>query len=437
MSDHTWEETEKPVPFLRLGPRPDRTTHEGWQEFRRTRELFVPVKKISVAEYRLMSPRKKSLYDLHRAATHVNMRMEETPMSAVVTTLMRARIQNNAMRIGPSTLDGLMINGGGYQGKTETACRTAVEFEDTVRLLFEQNRAYYFDPMPGTRDIIAPVAYCQTPVKATPIGLCEAILDYYGAPYGKNLRGMIRNVRASIKAHATTVLIVDDITRLKMHREDDQDTLDLIRGLMDLDVTLVLIGVNIPRSGLLREGWHDPRTKQWVYEPLKKGKSYNPDASTQTERRFDLVNLDPFDFTTDAGTAAFVDHLEATENQIRLFNAGPGTLSEGAMPEYLRRRTHGIVGLLRRLIEDGLTKAMESGLEDLTTSLLDEITINLGNIPGQYGVRDAESGEIPDVHTSPEPEQGPERKVETKSVKPRKRRNTVLDDRGTPPAAEA
>ncbi len=222
-----------------------------------------------------------------------------------------------------------------------------------------------------------------------------------------------------------------------MHREDDQDTLDLIRGLMDLDVTLVLIGVNIPRSGLLREGWHDPRTKQWVYEPLKKGKSYNPDASTQTERRFDLVNLDPFDFTTDAGTAAFVDHLESTENQIRLFNAGPGTLSAGAMPEYLRRRTHGIIGLLRRLIEDGLTKAMESGLEDLTIGLLDEITINLGNIPGQYGVRDAESGEIPDVDTSPEPEQGPERKVETKSVKPRKRRNTVLDDRGSPPAAEA
>jgi len=28
--------------------------------------------------------------------------------------------------------------------------------------------------------------------------------------------------------HNTTVLILDDITRLKMHREDDQDTLDLI-----------------------------------------------------------------------------------------------------------------------------------------------------------------------------------------------------------------
>ncbi|MFD5741272.1 ATP-binding protein [Streptomyces massasporeus] len=418
-----------PVPFLRFGPRPDRTRHEGWQEFCRTRDLFVPVQRISLAEYRLMSPRKQSLHDLYRAATHVNMRMLETPMSMVVTTLLRSRIQNNAMRIYPSTLDGLMINGGGYQGKTETACRAAADFEDTWRTLFAQFPEYYLDPMPGTRDLIAPVAYCQAPVKATPIGLCEAILDYYGAPYGKNLRGMIRNVRESIRAHATTVLIIDDITRLKMHREDDQDTLDLIRGLMDLDVTLVLIGVNIPRSGLLREGWHDPRTNQWVYEPLKKSKSYNPDASTQTERRFDLVNLDPFDYSSDAGITAFIDHLIGIENQIRLFNAGPGTLSEGRMPEYLNRRTHGIVGLLRRLIEDGLTKAMESGLEDLTIDLLDEITINLGNVPG----RDPEAGEIPNVDTSPQPEQKPA----PKTAKSRKGRNTVLDDRGTPPAAEA
>ncbi|MFF0337747.1 hypothetical protein ACFYUM_34810 [Streptomyces fimicarius] len=98
------------------------------------------------------------------------------------------------------------------------------------------------------------------------------------------------------------------------------------------------------------------------------------------------------------------------------------------MPEYLYRRTHGIVGLLRRLIEDGLTKAIESGLEDLTIDLLDEITINLGNVPGKDDGRDAEAGEIPDIDTSPKRKPGP---------KPRKGRNSVYDDRGTPPAAEA
>ncbi|MFE4536351.1 hypothetical protein ACFRKB_14900 [Streptomyces scopuliridis] len=103
------------------------------------------------------------------------------------------------------------------------------------------------------------------------------------------------------------------------------------------------------------------------------------------------------------------------------------------MPEYLYRRTHGIVGLLRRLIEDGLTKAMESGLENLTIDLLDEIAINLGNVPGKDGIRDAEAGEIPDVDTAPQPKAKAARKI----PKARKGRNTVLDDRGTPPAAEA
>jgi hypothetical protein len=45
MSNLHPEPSNAPVPFLRFGPRPDRTRHEGWQEFRRTRDLFVPVEK--------------------------------------------------------------------------------------------------------------------------------------------------------------------------------------------------------------------------------------------------------------------------------------------------------------------------------------------------------------------------------------------------------
>ena len=44
-------------------------------------------------------------------------------------------------------------------------------------------------------------------------------------------------MRDAIRDHHTTALLIDDITRLRLHREDDQDTLDLIRELMDLNVT--------------------------------------------------------------------------------------------------------------------------------------------------------------------------------------------------------
>ncbi|WP_405819835.1 AAA family ATPase [Streptomyces sp. NBC_01390] len=409
------------VPFLRFGPSPNRVTHEGYQQWRQTRGTFIPAPRLSLDQYRAMSPRKRGLHDLHRTATHVNLRMQETPMSAQVTALMRSRIQNNALKQTPGTRDGLMINGGGYQGKTETACETAAEFEDFWRDLHHQLNP---NAIPGTRDLFLPVAYCQTPVKATPKGLCEAILDFYGAPHAKTLRGLIRNVRDSLHAHCTTALLMDDITRLKMHREDDQDTLDLIRDLMSLNVTLILIGVNIPSSGLLREGRHDPRTGQMVLSPTKRGKSYNDEAATQTERRFDMINLNPFHYDTPLGIAAWVNHLAGVEDQLRLFQAAPGMLTDGTMPEYLFRRTEGIVGLLKRLIEDGCTKAMENTQENLTISLFDEIPINLGNIPG----RDAASGEIPVL------------RGEEEAVPPKRRkrgRNTVFDDQGGRPAADA
>ncbi|MFD4599803.1 hypothetical protein ACFWPQ_17450 [Streptomyces sp. NPDC058464] len=58
--------------------------------------------------------------------------------------------------------------------------------------------------------------------------------------------------------------MIDDITRLKLHREADQDVLDLIREMMSMPVALILVGVGIPASGLLRESRRDPKTQEWV-----------------------------------------------------------------------------------------------------------------------------------------------------------------------------
>ncbi|MFJ3308337.1 hypothetical protein ACIPSA_35725 [Streptomyces sp. NPDC086549] len=95
-----------------------------------------------------------------------------------------------------------------------------------------------------------------------------------------DLPELIRQVAASLSDYGTKVLILDDITRLRMHGADDQDTLDLIRAFMSMHVTLVLVGVDTPGSGLLREDC-GPGAVRGVngWEP------------THTERRFDLVEL--------------------------------------------------------------------------------------------------------------------------------------------------
>ncbi|WP_434600130.1 hypothetical protein [Streptomyces sp. A5-4] len=196
-----------------------------------------------------------------------------------------------------------------------------------------------------------------------------------------------------------------------MHRADDQDTLDLIRAFMSMHVTLVLVGVNIQASGLLREGLRDAATGQWTLPPAS-SRRVNGLEATQTERRFDLVELGPFRYDSPANIAAWVRHLTGVENTLRLLDAGPGMLSTGTMPEYLYERASGVVGLLERLIEDGCREAMDCGQEHLTEALLDTIAIDLDGSPA----RDAAAGEIPFV---------PSRKRATKQG-----RNTVFDDRG-------
>ncbi|MEU4341828.1 TniB family NTP-binding protein [Nocardia sp. NPDC023852] len=208
--------------FILPGQVPDRETAEGWRQWRLARYSFVPAPQISLDEYRLMSPWRRQLHDLHRAATHANLPLQETPMSAELARLMRGRLQTNALKHKSTTRAGLMITGGGYQGKTETACEIAAAFEDAWLDLHAQLNP---DALPGTRDPHIPVTYVQTPVTAKPKSTCHAILDFFGADHkGMNMPQLTRQVRASLHDHGTRVLILDDITRLKLHRADDQDT---------------------------------------------------------------------------------------------------------------------------------------------------------------------------------------------------------------------
>jgi hypothetical protein len=398
----------------------DRASLEGWTRWRLTRRDFVPAPVLTLGDYKKLSPRQRWIHDLHRMATHANLPIQETPMSAAVADVLRRRIQSNAVKGSERTRPGLMVNGGGFQGKTETVCETAASFEDTW---LAAHAALNPDAVPGTRDLVAPVAYVQTPVTAKPISTCQAILDFYGEDY-KNMRlgELARTVRQALKDHATKVLILDDITRLKLHREADQDVLDFLRDLMNITV-VVLVGVGIPTSGLLREGRQNPGSGEWVFRPVKdKGKSPNDEAATQTERRFKLVNFDPFRYDTPEQIAAWLTHLAGIEQHLRLFGAEDGMLTDGTMPEYLFRRTGGIVGLLACLIEEGCMAAMDTGTECLTPQLLEEVDIELGKLPG----RDPDAGEVPDVPAPP---------ARAKPASKRRARNSVFDDRGTRPAA--
>ena len=394
------------------GPPLDRTTWEGWNRWCQTRDNFVPAVRLSAAEYASRKPRQRRIYDLHRLATHSSLPIQASPMGEAVAWLIRAKVEDGAFSHKAGTRTGVMVNGGGAQGKTETVCEALALFQQEWLLLNHQLNP---DAMPGTRDLVAPVAYVRCPVKATPISTCQRILDFYGADHkGMRLEDLVRTVKTSIVEHATKALVIDDITRLKLHREADQDVLDLIREMMSMPVTLILIGVGIPTSGLLRNGRRDPVTKEWIIEPVSdRGRSPNAHAATQHERRFNLIDLDPFSYDTPAQITAWTDHLSGLEDSLRLLHDTTGMLTAGEMPEYLFRRTNGVVGLLEKLIQTGCRWAIQSGAEKLTIDILQSCTVSPTDLPDL----DAESGEQPLIPPTP-----PRRR--------KKGRNTVFDDDG-------
>jgi hypothetical protein len=390
----------------------DRQTADGWRRWRPNRHGFQPAPRMSRRQFADLSPRGQALHQLHRQLTHSNFPLQETPMSQAVSRIMQARLWQGALKQSPRTRRGLIINGAGCQGKTETACEVAAVFEDAWLALNHQLNP---DALAGTRDLHIPVAYVQTPVTAKPKSTCKAILDFYGADHkNMDLPALIRAVRRHVHAHGTKAILLDDITRLKLHRLDDQDVFDLIKGFMDMSATLVLIGVDVLGSGLLQGAVRDLTTGDLIL-PDVFGRRSNHSAETQHQRRFTMIDLEPFPYETDEEITAFLQHLTGIEEHIRLFDAFPGMLTTGQMPEYLYARTGGILGLLECLVEDGCALAIDSGSECLTTDLLDQIAISVEGLPA----RDAAAGEMPRIPTQP-----------ATATSQRRARNTVFDDRG-------
>ncbi|WP_030017311.1 TniB family NTP-binding protein [Streptomyces monomycini] len=401
---------------LILGGHPPRDTYVGWQHYRTHCGLLVPAPVISLQQWGMIPESRRADYDLYRQLTNANLPLQDTPMHDKVGKLIRRRLRGNTMKQDAPTRAGVMVSGWGNYGKTASVCSAGAVFEDQWLELHS-----YLNPgsLPGTRDLHAPVVYVSTPVTATPKSLCASILGFFRAPTRKTatLPELVRQVADSLHDHGVKALILDDISRLRMHRADDQDVLDLMRAFMSLDVTLILTGVNISGIGLLREATWNKKTRQWEMPPLESTRIHGLEI-TQTEHRFELIELDRFRYTTTKQIHAFVDHLEGIEQHLRLLNAKEGMLTGGTMPEYLMRRTGGVVGLLGRLLEDGAQEAMESGKELLDESLLDEIVLR----------RD-------------EPEQPPDEPVipadpptaGRKTPQAKRPRNTVFDDHG--PAA--
>src|SRR5260370_38921490 len=92
-----------PIPFVLPGPPPARDTLAGWERWRTSRGSFAPAPRLDLAAWRAMPPRRRMLHDLHRAATHANLPLQQTPLSDPAARLLRGRIQTNPPKPQPAT----------------------------------------------------------------------------------------------------------------------------------------------------------------------------------------------------------------------------------------------------------------------------------------------------------------------------------------------
>ena len=61
------------LPLSSFPGRRPRETLAGWQQWRAARDSFTPAPRLDRAAWRALPPRRRMLYDLHRAATHANL----------------------------------------------------------------------------------------------------------------------------------------------------------------------------------------------------------------------------------------------------------------------------------------------------------------------------------------------------------------------------
>lgn len=287
-----------------------------------------------------------------------------TPMGQAIMTEVSATLLANTLSTAPGVRTGMFLSADAGLGKSTLVRHIAAGFDEEVR-----GFARIRPNIAGNRDRWVPVAWVNVPPKVSIGGLCRDILAYYGevprrTAYEAELTARVRQI---ITECGTRLLVLDDITRLKMHREADQNAADFIRALMETGATILGIGVNVEQSGLLSEGQASTRNRRLL---------------TQTRRRFTVHTLGSFTDETSEAFSGWLAHLKGVEEDLPLLDKQPGMLTDGDTPVYLLRRTGGVIGTLSRLITEASLRVVGQrptrgcAGENLTREILDSVTLD-------------------------------------------------------------
>ena len=294
----------------------------------------------------------RSEYDLMRRAWHANIGPLKTPqMTAVQEDLWE--IADSNLHDGDKVKGAAAIDALPGLGKTTTAITFARQFHRREA-----------GPQPGlTADGCEHLPVCRIGLAASTTikALNQAILGFYAHPatgrYDRSTTGQLASQALDcILSCRTRLVVVDDVHFLDMRRRDGVEVSNHLKWLAsEFPVTFLFAGVSLRERGLMSEGM-----------------SAAGQATAQTARRWTRLTLDPFTISTEPGRRQWRSLLLGIEKNLILADARPGVLADD-LAGYLFARTTGHIGSLMTLINRGAQRAIRSGGEMLSESLLDTV----------------------------------------------------------------
>lgn len=321
---------------------------EGWAAFVNAVPRQRP-ESLTRSAIRALGDAAANDYNLRRREWHANLGPLKTPQLAALHEDLWDILDSN-LQDGDKAKGAVAIDSAAGLGKTTAALAFGKDFH--LREVAERG------PRTAEGDERWPVCRVGLTGNTTMKDFNLAMLEFFAHP------GVTRGTAAQYIRRAldcvllcdVRLLIVDDLHFLRWRVSSGVEISNHLKYIAnEFPVTLLLIGVGLEAGGLLSEG-----------------RSYSDAVLAQTGRRTTVLDMRPFLVSTEEGRREWRQLLLAIEERLVLADTTPGMLAEH-LSDYLYARSTGHIGSLMTLINRGCQRAVRTGTERLTASLLDNV----------------------------------------------------------------
>ena len=321
---------------------------EGWAAFVNAVPRQRP-ESLTRSAIRALGDAAANDYNLRRREWHANLGPLKTPQLAALHEDLWDILDSN-LQDGDKAKGAGAIDSAAGRGKTTAARAFGTDFH--LREVAERG------PRTAEGDERWPVCRVGLTGNTTMKDFNLAMLEFFAHP------GVTRGTAAQYIRRAldcvllcdVRLLIVDDLHFLRWRLSSGVEISNHLKYIAnEFPVTLLLIGVGLEAGGLLSEG-----------------RSYSDAVLAQTGRRTTVLDMRPFLVSTEEGRREWRQLLLAIEERLVLADTTPGMLAEH-LSDYLYTRSTGHIGSLMTLINRGCQRAVRTGTERLTASLLDNV----------------------------------------------------------------